>query len=1200
MDDIGNPLPLRANRSGGSATASGTNFHAALCAIAMVHIARGTALGWLPDLVEDRAVELEAETGGPGDDMALSLVNGQRIEVQAKRGLRAGTELWDTLLALARGISAGAIDFGLLAVSADSSRSITHLLARDLTRLGDGRRDDLSKLGKEFVCRLEGIGLSIEASCAKLRIKSFAVTPENSASVDAMRAELSCLLANAGATTAAQAVLLADAAQLIAMRGRRTAVSIARSLTAGSIVLREGADAGTAGIVARLARWTLQARASYGIVGMAKQLSIGSAWLEQHARVVHPAEPHRDLASALAAYQKLEGMPEVGAKRTIDAKGIARFIRHAIVIGGPGMGKSTLAQKLAYEYALDGYPVLMVKLKLLVERIRRQGAGFEEAIFALGLDRSGIGTEAARRAGITNWVLLCDGLDECGVHQRSITDQLAEFALGHPQYRIVVTTRPIGYVPGRLAEWRHYELVPFGEEDRRPNVPRLLEVLGVNEENVKTVEALIERASKSEMIGTLLKTPLMLTLAVVVAIRCGAIGPTRCELYNQVLGLIREATGERNEIVAIPVSVLDRFIELIALEALIRPTATAENTLNRTSGQLAQALGTPPLAARGTADTVLAYWVGTGLVEHVQHDGIQALSFVHRSFAEFLAARHVAGLTEPARSEALREIGQLPGCDQFVEFAGSLGLADAVLTARGRNYDDPEQIMRALRIARVSEHPPTPETIQPWLEAVFKAAATVSAFTIFEMGADLLALCPRYPGTIAILSRSACGGERPAIRLLGWACRLNCGPSWCTDTEALRALRDAAIILPSDPRESSLRRLPLPRHDTALSLGFGIALTRRFATVRDPDLDQLLLSMFDHGDFSIMSSVMEISHVLELLGRQDLGEQARVRWVGGTTIPELNLDLPQYLEAVRRFEIRTFEALAGMRLEEMPELPDDGRPLIALSGFLSMVKMGDMVISDVWHWRGEQNRLLEWAVLGAIAKISDIELELLTKDAILAARAAHAPSNDEGSVIWGRPLKMDICEPDWTKARQLQLDPAQLQLAIRHGSSWFADVAVNLLDHTLDHDRRENVVETLLTIQDDDAVLAGVRLAIGLPVRRARALLLAHLRGRPVETFRHIFAGLKHLPLEPDQQLLEVIEAVLLSEQGDAAKAAAILLAGLPPTPEILSLAHTAFEAWRNRQPRVKREGIVPASPLEPLLRFLLDHNPPGDAELLA
>lgn len=108
------PLPKGKKPGGGTAAAGGTNFQAAITAIASVHLLAGKPLGWLTGLVDDIPVGIWAESEGPGDDLRLELVDGRVAEVQAKKGLQRGAALWEALDALAAAVSRGRLDFGVL------------------------------------------------------------------------------------------------------------------------------------------------------------------------------------------------------------------------------------------------------------------------------------------------------------------------------------------------------------------------------------------------------------------------------------------------------------------------------------------------------------------------------------------------------------------------------------------------------------------------------------------------------------------------------------------------------------------------------------------------------------------------------------------------------------------------------------------------------------------------------------------------------------------------------------------------------------------------------------------------------------------------------------------------------------------------------------------------------------------------------
>lgn len=86
--------------------------------------------------------------------------------------------------------------------------------------------------------------------------------------------------------------------------------------------------------------------------------------------------------------------------------------------------------------------VLLARLSQVVSLINHKGIRFEEALIDVGLSSSGLKYTSL---DLRDAVILCDGLDECGVSQNLITDAIHKFAVGHPDARILLTSRPVGY-----------------------------------------------------------------------------------------------------------------------------------------------------------------------------------------------------------------------------------------------------------------------------------------------------------------------------------------------------------------------------------------------------------------------------------------------------------------------------------------------------------------------------------------------------------------------------------------------------------------------------------------------------------------------------------------------------------------------------------------------------------------------------------
>lgn len=163
--------------------------------------------------------------------------------------------------------------------------------------------------------------------------------------------------------------------------------------------------------------WAARTSEAFSIVGLHRQrpltalLPLGTTHVPfEHGGAEGPA-------TALERYRSFGEHRSLARENIFDAEWTGRFYRKAVIVAGPGLGKSTLVAKLYHAYASDGFPVLRVALRSVTAAMK-SGAPSEDSVRQWGLDGSGIMPEVA--------------------------EGLARFAQGHPAARIVVTTRPVG------------------------------------------------------------------------------------------------------------------------------------------------------------------------------------------------------------------------------------------------------------------------------------------------------------------------------------------------------------------------------------------------------------------------------------------------------------------------------------------------------------------------------------------------------------------------------------------------------------------------------------------------------------------------------------------------------------------------------------------------------------------------------------
>ena len=91
-------LEKRRNPFGGSAGGGGYDYQAEAYALVAAKILAEEGLNW-PETGRDRVpISVRMETGRGGDDLRITLRSGAKIELQAKRGLKRGDDLWHALL----------------------------------------------------------------------------------------------------------------------------------------------------------------------------------------------------------------------------------------------------------------------------------------------------------------------------------------------------------------------------------------------------------------------------------------------------------------------------------------------------------------------------------------------------------------------------------------------------------------------------------------------------------------------------------------------------------------------------------------------------------------------------------------------------------------------------------------------------------------------------------------------------------------------------------------------------------------------------------------------------------------------------------------------------------------------------------------------------------------------------------------------
>lgn len=1200
MKTYSNRQQVKMNVWGGSAASGGLNFQACVSAIAAVHLARGIPIGWLKDVTVDIPISLLAETGGPGDDIRLQFQDGSVAEIQAKRGIRIGEKFWKSLLNLATAIDPGNISYGVVAVCPNSSGSIRNHMARDVIRMGQGRQDDLSSFGHKLKKLLAAKSLDVERVCARLRIVTVHALETDSASVLAARAELAHLCTD---VQGAWDRIYLDAHLLIELRGQRTAVTILQLLRSAGIELRVDAINSPVALLQKLSAWVVGANDRFSVFGIAKSLPLETSWIDLKAIVQEEDQVNDDdLANALERYHSWDSRSNSRDATKIDTETLGQFVKRCVIVAGPGMGKTTLLKRLARIYAKTVHPVLRVSLKTVAARIKTSGQGVEESILDLGLDGSGLDAKDLRRVNLQNAVLLCDGLDECGHLQAEVAQGLLNLAEGYPHCRIISTTRPIGYDTSLLRLWRHYELLPLDSFGAKQHIAKLLKgVLDEESQEFKNTLAFAEAQldlSHVKMVAS--RSPMLLGFIASLSLKFVSAGDSRTDLYRQLFKLIEDAPSSRPGDKNFGSALMVGFLEILGWNLLAYPYETLANTLQRCAQDIAPELGQPLLRAEDTCQRCTRRWEDLGMLEQVCFQSDKGITFVHKTFGEYAAARRFAKLEPLQQDAALRSHVAEGAWAETIKFACSMGLAEKVVSSTLTIIENgdlrPDILKRAFEYLNES-----PEEVQDMVtESLFKQAweFVLSPYQTqaLRAGLELAKIAPEYSAVSSRATREL-NHHQPWTKLTAWVCVCGASPEYFNYHDLLNMLKE----IPST--DYRLKRL-LPR-----GLMLGDPMTELVESFVLSAAHEILRHGPDPKDFAVLQTVLDqevgqttsfysaIAELLEPHGwRPQKDHFAKIK----------NLFSSQAYWENRRNEYFAFlEALDVPSVEvNIGEQPADDTILMYLSGFIDASHFWQLPASHVLKWRSEEEADIAKEVLQAVAAISGVERNGLTSDVRRLLSMLKAGTDDMiGFHIHKRLVHVDTM-PDWEHAKHLSISLDTLEQAMLHRSMWIVMLAANLLGNKANKEQLYPIIERLLNKGIGTTLWATAQLTKELETSDAIELIRMRLLKPMSRGCDHLFKTVGELSSSlDDSKTLQVLKNGLLCKYPkvaiEAAKVARKVAVELQA--DLKEVFWESYRHWQvNEEPYPTAGGVIPDSPRAALVKAILMVDVVNDAELIS
>jgi hypothetical protein len=365
--------------------------------------------------------------------------------------------------------------------------------------------------------------------------------------------------------------------------------------------------------------------------------------------------------------------PDHLAAGRLEVTQVLEWSDHALILGGPGAGKSSALRILAHEIGtcwLRGEPAKVVPVYIHASRLATGSlseglaAGTSEQL-ASWLDRT-LSPDLFTRAPVadTPWLIMIDGIDEVLDPQaRSRIYDLVAHHLSDPRYRFLLASRPLSdsEIGTALGKSPVYELQPFSEDQLPKFATNWFSALQTPDPDGLALRftAQVRRGRLRDLV----RTPLLATmLCVLFASRPEEDLPiARATLYRDFLALlldkgpeelgsfqqVRNRAARYGETAAQAAeSLLAGLREMLKQLADLRMNGATEPVVDLVV-ELTDHLRPPHLP--------LEKWISI-LRDVLRHTGVlveqgQDFEFVHRTLLEYLAACgkvSVAGIDEVA------------------------------------------------------------------------------------------------------------------------------------------------------------------------------------------------------------------------------------------------------------------------------------------------------------------------------------------------------------------------------------------------------------------------------------------------------------------------------------------------------------------------------------------------------------------------
>jgi hypothetical protein len=687
------------------------------------------------------------------------------------------------------------------------------------------------------------------------------------------------------------------------------------------------------------------------------------------------------------------------------------------------------------------------------------------------------------------------------------------------------------------------------------------------------------------------RSPLLLGFALSLAIRKIDFGPGKSQLYERLFKLIDESPTTRLRQSDVANGALVRFLDVLAWTAVNHPLISVPTLLQKCAAVMSTELSLPMLPAETVCEKSAAYWEATGIVERVQHAGEETITFVHKTFGEYAAARYLVSLAHDSKAREIIRLFGDSAMAEVVAFAGSLGAATLIgeeILRHATGDEQPRLIRQALDLLADSLAAPSPEVREQVVSAGFALLGSADRAVVHSIGMGLVTAAEAFPEELRDRAISLLDHDQPWTALAAWAVFLASGVP--------ASYQDRLI--------EAFRRLPeFSRYGSSLNSGFII----------DSDGSQLLSSFASSAIDHLLTSLP--SETADMLIKEVIGDA-----------DSYSMGLTERIDEILRKHGRNYSAWrvpAGL-LEKMPAIDPEGYhkqfnaalrtilniadepqsseanraapwPLFLVSAWIMHTGFWTTAASDIWTWLDTDHDDGVREVFRCVAEISGLPRDALNAEGQVLLIASATERADGRLDALDRLVHVDVQPLDWAKALLTTPDLAKIEDALYHQSELLALLTTELITHTTTVEQRRSLLTRVIEDGRSMTLWSAAQLAITMDGELVSGTLVHRLHQPLVDGCQYIFASLEHLRPKETPQLLEALETGLFSENARIAVAAASCASLYVGNETVRALLANAYDYWKLHEkpyPKSGGEAPPPRQDRNLLLRLLREKAP--------